>query len=160
MKMFNNYELYPWQKEIRTKCSQFCMRTINMIYDQKGNLGKSIFCEYLEFHNLAEEIPPFRLMDDIFQWVYSVPGKPAYFIDMPRGMKKDKLGDFYSGIEIIKNGVAYDKRYTCKKIRFSRPNIWIFTNTLPAFDLMTHDRWKIYEIDDEHNLCPYAHASV
>ena len=27
---------------------------------------------------------------------------------MPRGMKKDKLEDFYSGIEVIKNGVAHD----------------------------------------------------
>ena len=120
-----------------------------MIYDAEGNIGKSIFCEYLEFNNLAEEIPPFRLMDDIFQWVYSYPGKPAYFIDLPRGMKKDKLGDFYSGIEIIKNGVCYDKRYNGRKKRFTRPTIWIFSNMLPCFTLMTKDRWQVWTVSLE-----------
>jgi hypothetical protein len=65
---------------------------------------------------------------------------------MPRGMKKDKLGDFYSGIEVIKNGVAYDKRYTAKKIRFNRPRIFVFTNTLPELNLMSKDRWVIWTI--------------
>lgn len=65
---------------------------------------------------------------------------------MPRGMKKDKLGEFYAGIEIIKNGVAYDKRYTAKKIRFDRPNIFVFTNMLPVFELLSKDRWCILEV--------------
>jgi hypothetical protein len=100
----------------------------------------------MEYEGLAEEIPPFRLMDDIFQWVATRPIKSAYIVDMPRGMKKDKLGDFYSGIEVIKNGVAYDKRYTAKKIRFNRPRIFVFTNTLPELNLMSKDRWVIWTI--------------
>ena len=38
--------------------------------------------------------------------------RKAYAIDLPRGMNKKGLADFYSGIEVIKNGVAYDKRYS------------------------------------------------
>ena len=34
-------------------------------------------------------------------------------------LKKDKLADLYSGIEVIKNGVCYDKRYHAKKLWFS-----------------------------------------
>jgi hypothetical protein len=79
---------------------------------------------------------------------------------MPRGMKKDKLGDFYSGIEVIKNGVAYDKRYTAKKIRFGRPNIFVFTNTLPELSLMSKDRWKIWTINDDNELINYNHCQL
>lgn len=121
-------------------CSIKDMRCINLIYDKKGHYNKSLFCEYLKYSNVAEEIPPFKLMDDIFQWVYSVASKQAYIFDMPRGMKKDKLGDFYNNIEVIKNGVAYDKRYTAKKIRFEHPNIFVFTNTLPELSLMSKDK--------------------
>jgi hypothetical protein len=85
-------------------------------------------------------------MDDIFQWVATRPIKQIYIVDMPRGMKKDRLGDFYAGIEVIKNGVAYDKRYTAKKIRFDRPRIIVFTNMMPNLDLMSKDRWALWEI--------------
>lgn len=74
---------------------------------------------------------------------------------MPRGMKKDKLADFYSGIEVIKNGVAYDKRYTAQKIRFNRPRVFVFTNTLPEFNLMSKDRWKVWTLY-ENQLKPYC----
>lgn len=95
-------------------------------------------------------------MDDIFQWVYGRPVRKAYFIDMPRGMKKDKLADLYSGIEIIKNGVAYDKRHTPKKKRFDRPRIFVFTNELPCFDLMSKDRWNVWIINHEFGLDLYT----
>ena len=146
MVMFDTWGLRPWQQELKTKAGEFCLRTIDLIYDIDGNNGKSLFSEHMEYLNLAEEVPPFRLMDDIFQWVASRPIKPCYIFDLPRGMKKDKLGDFYSGIEVIKNGVAYDKRYTAEKIRFNRPRVFVFTNTLPEFSLMSKDRWKVWTL--------------
>lgn len=146
MDMFNSWELYPYQQKLEKISTEFCLRSIDFIYDQDGNIGKSLFSEYMESKHLAEEVPPFRLMDDIFQWVASRPIKPCYIFDMPRGMKKDKLADFYSGIEVIKNGVAYDKRYAAKKIRFNRPRVFIFSNKLPVFNLMSKDRWKVWTI--------------
>lgn len=142
----------PFQKTLRDMSSQFDMRAIDLIWDTTGNCGKSLFSEAMEYDGLAEEIPPFRLMDDIFQWVCSRPKKLCYIVDMPRGMKKDKLGDFYSGIEVIKNGVAYDKRYNAKKNRFDRPRIFVFTNTLPCLELMSKDRWNIWKIDRQFEL--------
>ena len=146
MELFSTWELRPWQSKLIAETSQFCLRSIDLVYDPTGNAGKSLFSEYMESQGNSEEIPPFRLMDDIFQWVCSRPIKQIYIVDMPRGMKKDKLGDFYSGIEVIKNGVAYDKRYNAKKIRFDRPRVIVFTNELPNFDLMSKDRWKVWEI--------------
>ena len=146
MKLFEKWGLLPWQEKLKNETNSFCLRSIDLVYDPTGNAGKSLFSEFLETQGIAEEVPPFRLMDDIFQWVATRPIKKTYIVDMPRGMKKDKLGDFYSGIEIIKNGVAYDKRYNAKKIRFDRPRIIVFTNMLPALDLMSADRWKIWTI--------------
>jgi hypothetical protein len=141
--------MYEWQKQIIGMIDHWDGRKIDLIYDKPGCIGKSMISEYLEFNGLAEEIPPYRLMDDIFQWVCSRPIKKAYLVDMPKGMKKDKLGDLYSGLEVIKNGVAYDKRYTAKKIRFDRPRIFVFTNELPQFKLMSLDRWQVWEINRE-----------
>ena len=146
MTLFKSWELRPWQQSLINTTSEFCLRTIDLVYDEDGNAGKSLFSEYLESLGTAEEIPPFRLMDDIFQWVATRPIKQIYIVDMPRGMKKDRLGDFYAGIEVIKNGVAYDKRYAAKKIRFDRPRIIVFTNMMPNLDLMSKDRWALWEI--------------
>lgn len=155
LSIFNTYELYPYQQSLLEKASQFCMRSIDLVYDPDGHIGKSIFSEFLEYSGVAEEIPPYRLMDDIFSWVASRPIKKCYIIDMPRGMKKDKLGDFYSGVEVIKNGVAYDKRYTAKKIRFDRPRIFVFTNGLPEFSLMSKDRWKVWTVNEKKELVKF-----
>lgn len=138
--------LYKWQEKILELVKVYDDRKIDIIYDRLGNIGKSIFTEYCEYLGLVEEIPPFRQMEDIYQWVYCRPKKKAYFIDMPRGMKKDKLGEFYAGIEIIKNGCSFNKRYEAKKCRFDRPRIVVFTNTLPDFSLLSKDRWVRWNI--------------
>lgn len=148
MELLNKWGLRPWQLTLRSMATEFDLRAIDLIYCPNGNNGKSLFSEHMEYVQLAEEIPPFRLMDDIFQWVASRPIQKCYIVDMPRGMKKDRLGDFYSGLEVIKNGVAFDKRYSAKKKRFTRPRIFVFTNQLPVFSLMSIDRWNIWTITD------------
>ena len=152
LKEFSVMDYRPYQEALLKMATTFDTRKIDLIYDPIGNIGKSIFSEHLEYLGIAEEVPPFRLMDDIFAWVASRPIKRCYIVDMPRGMKKDKLGDFYSGIEVIKNGVAYDKRYKASKIRFDRPRIFVFTNALPQFSLMSADRWNVWEVNNSFNL--------
>jgi hypothetical protein len=144
---FMTYELRPYQQFIFDRTQIRDMRHINIVYDPSGHCGKSLFCEFLEYQGVAFECPPFRSMDDMMEFVHGFPAQSCYMIDMPRGMKKDKLGEFYSGVEILKNGVTWDTRYHGKKRRMNRPNIWIFTNTLPVMELMSVDRWNIYTID-------------
>lgn len=160
LKLFKGWDLRPYQQKLVEFIPNFSMRKIDLIYDPLGNCGKSLFSEYLEFQGLSEEVPPFRMMDDIFQWVASRPIKQCYVFDMPRGMKKDKLADFYAGIEVIKNGVAYDKRYTSKKIRFTRPRVFVFTNMLPKFDLMSADKWNVWKMTEDYDLEKHIPASL
>jgi hypothetical protein len=153
---FMKFEYYPWQVKVMEIVKQYDERAIHIIYDQHGDLGKSVFCEYLEYTDHGFEIPPFRQMEDIMAFVMNFKPAKAYLVDMPRGMKKDKLGEFYSGLESLKNGFAYDKRYEGRKLRFDRPQIIVFTNHLPDFNLMSKDRWRVWETTPNKDIKDWA----
>lgn len=142
----------PWQVKLESLVQEEDDRSIKLIVDLVGNSGKSIFAEYLEYMGLAWEIPPFRAMEDIMQCVMSIKTKKCYLIDMPRAMKKDKLSEFYAGLEALKNGVCYDKRYSFKKRRMDRPQVVVFTNRDPCWAYMSLDRWEIYDMDANYDI--------
>lgn len=139
--------LLPWQAQLKDLVDCYDDRHILLVHDQTGNSGKSSFVEYMEYEGLAFQIPAMRLMEEIMGCAMSVPAQKCYLIDMPRGMKKDKLGDFYAGLESLKDGVMYDKRYHFKKRRIECPQIVVFTNTEPDWDLMSKDRWQLHTIE-------------
>jgi len=120
--------------------------------------GKSVFCEKAEYDKLGYEMPPYRLFDDLMQFAFGIPPQKLYFFDMPRAMKKDKMSDFFSGMEALKNGRMFDKRYTAKSRRIDRPNIILFTNVEPNLSYMSLDRWKFHTIINNH-LEPYVFAA-
>lgn len=140
--------LYPWQNSIVEYLKAWEDRKILCIVQPAGDVGKSGFAEYLEYHDLAEEMPPMNDMQDIMAAVMSIKNKKAFVIDMPKAMKKDRLGPFFAGLECLKNGMAYDKRYAFKKMRFDRPHIIVFTNSMPDTDLLSVDRWDFRQIVD------------
>lgn len=152
LKAFQELDMYPWQKQVELMVTEEDDRSIKLVIDEIGNAGKSIFAEYLEYEGKAWEIPPFRLMEDIMQCVMSIKNQKAYLVDMPRAMKKDKLSEFYSGLEALKNGVCYDKRYGFKKRRMDRPQVIVFTNKEPCWEYMSLDRWEIWIMGSDKAL--------
>lgn len=155
LKNFLDHELYPWQQRMLELAQEYNERQIVYCYDPHYNSGKSIFCEWLEYKGLAEEIPPFTLMEDIMQFVMCQTSSKCYLFDMPAAMKKDKVAQMYSGLEMLKNGFLYDKRYNGKKRRIDRPVVICFANNLPKLDLMAPDRWVTYYLTPEKALIPY-----
>lgn len=149
---FNKLEKYPWQTQVEQWCSETDDRSIKLIHDTIGNSGKSIMSEYLEYNKLAFEIPPLHHMEDIMQFCMGFKAQKVYLIDMPRAMKKDKLAGFYSGLESLKNGYVYDKRYAAKRRRFDRPQVIVFTNVMPEWKFMSLDRWQPYSMQPDHSL--------
>ena len=143
-----NCGLRQWQTQVKDLISVYDDRTIIMIVDVEGNCGKSAFAEYMEYEGLAYEIPPMRLMEDIMACCMSIPTQTCYMVDLPRAMKKDKLSDFFSGLECLKNGVMYDKRYKFKKKRIDCPQVIVFSNKYPDKNYLSPDRWKMYNIVD------------
>ena len=63
-------------------------RSINLIYDPKGNCGKSTFCSYMVTHGLGELLPFCNNFKDIMRMAYDLPDSKCYIIDIPRGIKK------------------------------------------------------------------------
>ncbi len=158
LERFMTLNMYPWQTELASMVTMYNERRLSYIYDPHYNSGKSIMCEYLEYKGLAEEIPPFTLMEDIIQFVMSMPVSTCYLFDMPAAMKKERMHQMYSGLEMLKNGYLYEKRYHGKKRRIDRPNVICFANSLPQLDLMAPDRWTIWYITPRKELWPYDPA--
>ena len=152
----------PWHKRLEAIIQQYDERTIHCVINTSGNVCKSLFVEHLEYKQLATELPTMMQMEDLMQAVMGIGPRKCYVVDMPRALKKEgKLAQFFSGLEMIKNGIAYDKRYSFKKVRFNRPNIVVFTNNAPDPRHLSVDRWKLWTIEPnnltkEMHLVPYV----
>lgn len=144
--------LYPWQQEIIDKAQEWDTRTINIVVCPNGNVGKSTLCSYMRAHSLGTPLPPINDYKDLLRMVYAraKDSGNCFLIDQPKSQNKDKLYGFYSAVETAKDGYAYDDRYSFKERIFDCPNIWVFTNTRPDINLLSRDRWCIWEIHNKH----------
>lgn len=154
-KQIQNIELYPWQKRLVNISQEFNTRTIHVIYDDNGNIGKSTITTFMGVHGYAKQIPFINDYKDLMRISYDVGEAKCYIIDMPRAVNKDKLFQLYGGIETLKSGYCFDDRNKFRQRYFDCPAILVFTNHLPDQDLLSRDRWCIWRVDDEKILIPY-----
>lgn len=139
--------LRPFQKHIVDNANVWDTRTINVIYCKQGNVGKSLLVGYCRAHKIGRALPPVNDYKDLLRMVCDLPTSKMYLFDMPRSSNKDRLYQFFSAVETIKDGYAYDDRYSFKEKVFDCPNIWIFTNSLPDTSMLSIDRWKLWTVD-------------
>lgn len=144
--------LRPFQSTILEDIGVWDKRRINIVYCQEGNLGKSSLVGWVRAYKLGRVLPPVNDYKDLLRMVCDLPTSNFYLFDMPRAMNKEKLYQFYSAVETIKDGYAYDDRYSFKEKVFDCPNIWIFSNVLPDRDMLSADRWKFWNINSELEL--------
>jgi hypothetical protein len=145
----NITQLYPYQQEIIDRVLyNWDNRSINLLYDKEGCSGKSTLALYCMYHKIGRRLPLSNEYKEIMANVMCMPESGLYFIDMPRSINKNKLREFYAGIETLKDGYAYDTRYKFTDKFFNSPEIWIFSNNLPKFKELTKQRWKIWVIQD------------
>lgn len=138
--------LYTWQNEILESLQKWDSRHIDVVVDPIGCSGKSVLVGRCCCSGLARKIPPLNNYKEMMCLVMAMPESRAYFVDMPRAMDKTKQEEFYSAIENIKDGHVWDNRYTYKEKWFDSPNIWVFTNKKPNCQLLSRDRWRLWEI--------------
>lgn len=154
-RQYRNLSLYDWQKTIKDSADIFEPRIINLIYDEKGNNGKSTIAAICEILHGGIDMPPLNDYKELIQLACNIcmdtnnRSPKIMFFDMPRAIRKDQLYGLYSAIEQIKKGKLYDCRYHYKAYWIDSPQIWVFTNTLPDLSMLSKDRWKIWEIEDK-----------
>lgn len=145
--------LDPWQNEILESLKNYDHRSINVLVDKRGNIGKTTFEDWLTFHGHACDLW-FGPRKDMMEEAYAMRGKSAYTINLPRALNKKEMHEFWEFIEQLKDGRVRDARYKAKRMRMERPVIWIFTNDRPLLETQSMDRWKFWEVDGDNNLVP------
>lgn len=140
--------LLPWQQSIVDDAKVWDTRTINLLYDDQGNIGKSILKTFIGVNQIGRTLPFTNDYKDMLRMVMDTPKKPLYIIDIPRALKKEHMFNFFSAIETLKDGYAYDDRYSFKEEYFDCPNIWVFTNIIPDLEMLSKDRWRIWNVEN------------
>lgn len=136
--------LRPWQQTIVNSKDDPINRHINVVYDPQGGNGKSIIRRYIGSHRIGQIIPPLENYKELMGIIMCKPKRSLYIVDMPRGLEKRKLTEFWSAMESLKDGHAFDTRYSFKEEYFDPPALWVFTNSVPKIELLSIDRWKFW----------------
>lgn len=142
-----------WQKDVIADIGVWDTRTINVIVNSCGNVGKTFLCSWLLANNKGRMVPPMNSFEDLMKIVMCMPETNFYVFDVPRAIDtkgKDKRG-IWSAIESIKNGWVWDNRYEWKERHFDCPNVWVFTNHVPDVKALSQDRWCFWKIDNEED---------
>lgn len=148
---------YEWQRELKQRLEQEDDRTVHMVVDHRGNNGKSIFVEWLEYLGLTSELPGFNSSEDFLQAAMSLPEWKVYLVDLPRAMPKKHLNGLFTAIEKLKNGYMCDKRYHFKwKRLIHTPSICVFSNKKPKLKYLSKDRWRVWTITEDKRLVDYC----
>lgn len=135
--------LRGWQLALYAYCADTTMikDLIRIIFDPAGGAGKSTIKRWMVWKEIACVIPAMTEAKDILRFVMNqqqmrrAAKKPywrSFVFDVPRAMGDEykAMARFWSAMETLKDGSAYDDRYNGKQIQFCPPRIVVFVNTL------------------------------
>lgn len=157
-------KLYPYQKHIYDNAQVFDTRIINMIYCPFGNIGKSTIASVCELFANGIDLPPVNDAEKLIQSccdiceAKQIRNPSPIFVDLPRAMNKERLNGIYTAIEQIKKGKLFDLRYKYKEYWIDSPQIWVFSNLAPDFEMLSLDRWRVWSVDEGKRLVKYRPA--
>lgn len=153
--------LFPWQQEIKDRCdAEPDDRTINVVHNPRGGIGKSKFCKYMAFHHQAPCIG-WAKSGDVLALVADMPDRPVYLFDLAKSKPQDwAKDDIPAAMEGIKNGLFVNTKYKVKQVIMNSPHVWVFCNDLPNFNSMSMDRWVVWYVSDSRELVRYTSAEL
>lgn len=151
---FKDLELCTWQRDALTLLENQNDRKILCIVDEVGGSGKSTFGKHLEAIGMMDVCPVVsEEYNDYTGYCFEFPSK-GYIFDVPRailGSEKQvyrKTQTMYAGIEQIKNGLIFEKRYKPRKMWIEPPRIMVYTNAWPDESMLSRDRWQYINPSD------------
>lgn len=138
-----------WQSEVVSALERQDDRQILIVFDSRGNHGKTFLALWHAARDRAVMIPStMRSANDILRMVYARPSG-CYFVDFPRGTTRELEKQLFIALECVKNGQSYDERYSFKDRLQDPPKICVFMNFLPTSALLSEDRWIVYDLGHE-----------
>lgn len=140
LRKYANIVLRAWQCDALGRYLQQDDRKILLVHDRNGNTGKTWLARHIVSIGVGRILPPFEKGEDLVSAAMAEVSK-GYVVDVPRAGSTRK--DLWAGIEQIKGGHLYDKRYSWKEVYIDPPKLMVMTNKLPARDWLSRDRWEI-----------------
>lgn len=150
---FEINQLFPWEKAFLKICSQdnYKDRTINWVYDERGNSGKTQWSYHMEDNydrgwfiidnlgRVGDFVHNVKKYSDTNMW-----GCKGVILDLPRSYKADNV--LYTCLELLVNGRMTATKYDGGKCNLGKAKIWIFANFKPLVNLMSLDRWRVLHV--------------
>ena len=141
--------LKPWQREVLAKWEEQDDRKILVVVDMKGGAGKSTFARFMEATGRANVCPVVSdEYNDYTGYCVEYPSK-GYIFDVPRASSLKRRCAMWAGMEQIKNGLLFEKRYKPRKVWIDPPKMMVFTNEEPPWNMLSQDRWDPFYMKDE-----------
>lgn len=153
---------YPWQKQIYDKVfnddgsfKTADPRHIISVIDTKGNTGKSSWWKFW-FYNYPDEIARigYGSASQLRSGAVNIGKKKLYIVDLTRSKAyNDKEEDLLSALEDIKNGFLTNSMYgSGRTLVMEPPHVIVSSNYPMPYELLSEDRWEIYEINSRKRL--------
>lgn len=133
------------QKEILKLLESNNDREITVWFDQEGGVGKSWLTGALWERRKAHQVRMTTSAEGIIKDVCSKMTKdrrPIVIVDIPRSGKWTK--QIYEAIEVIKDGLIDDPRYSANAINIKGVKVLVMCNSMPKLDKLSKDRWIFY----------------
>lgn len=152
-KQFRIEKLYDYQHYMSIYI--FDPRKVNAVICKQGSKGKSTIAHITRLTKNGVVLPPVNDAEKLVQsccdilMAKNLREEIIIFIDLPRALGKDRLYGLYTAIEQVKTGYVYDVRHSYKEWDFDSPTIWVFTNTEPERELLSSDRWEVWDMKDD-----------
>lgn len=140
LRKYATIQLREWQNDALQRYREQDDRKILLILDRKGNTGKTWLARHIVATGAGRLLPMVERGEDLVAVAMAQESK-GYVIDVPRagGLSKS----YWAGIEQIKSGHLYDKRYQWRENYMEPPKIMVFSNKMPNRDWLSTDRWEI-----------------
>lgn len=138
---------YPWQSVVLEELkSEPNDRTINWIWDETGNIGKTSLAKHICMNRNALYVAGKSTdVKAALATHLEEHGEIEIVLwDIPR-TSKDYIS--YEAIESLKNGICFSGKYESKQLIFNSPHIYIFANFMPNTQALSKDRWNIREVN-------------
>lgn len=151
LKLIDENNLHSWENIILdiVKNEEPDDRSIYWFKDDSGKGGKTCFCKLLcaRYGGIMLGGKSADMKNGILDYKKTNGDTPELIlINIPRS--DDNID--YGGIEVVKDMLFYSGKYEGGMVIGNCPHVFIFCNSLPDINMLSRDRWNIYDLEEDY----------